>query len=152
MGTFGLFVLRNPMASTIITASICWIQPEKRVDPWEKRFPSLPFSLDQVKRMFDVPGGILFRVKEQGYYLLDNSDNSFKTVRLPADFQFISAPEKGHFFGQSEGAYVTFDLDAKEIRSFRLKDSLTIEGMVPDHEGNYWCLAGRKSWSLIRYD
>jgi signal transduction histidine kinase/DNA-binding response OmpR family regulator/ligand-binding sensor domain-containing protein len=114
------------------------------VDPWEKRFPSLPFSLDQVKRIHDVPGGILFRVKEQGFYLLDNSDNSFKTVRLPADFQFISAPEKGHFFGQSEGAYITFDLDAKEVRSFRLKDSLVIEGMVPDHEGNYWCLAGRK--------
>jgi signal transduction histidine kinase/DNA-binding response OmpR family regulator/ligand-binding sensor domain-containing protein len=125
--------------------SIDLLDPAKEIaSPWEEVFPSLPFLLNQVERLFEVPDGILFLVEEQGYYLLDNS-SSFSPIRLPADFQFISAPESGHFFGQLDNRYVTLDLNGKEIRSIRLRDSLTIYKMVPDDEGNYWCLAGRRS-------
>lgn len=124
--------------------SIDLLEPDKEVVyPWEKGFPSLPFSLDQVERIFGVPGGILFLVDEQEFYLLE-SNSSFKTARLPANFQFISAPEKGHFFGKLGNRYVTLSLDGKEIRAIRLQDSLTIVDMVPDYNGNYWCLAGRR--------
>jgi signal transduction histidine kinase/DNA-binding response OmpR family regulator/ligand-binding sensor domain-containing protein len=119
---------------------------KETVVSWKDAFPSSPFRLDQVKRIFDVPEGILLSVKGQGYYLVDRGQ-SLQTVGLPNDFQFISAPEQGQFFGKLHNQYVTLNRDGEKIRSINLQDSLIITKAVADHKGNYWCIAGKKPLS-----
>ncbi|MCB0639901.1 MAG: hypothetical protein KDC54_24935, partial [Lewinella sp.] len=124
--------------------SIDLLEPAREVvTPWEQAFPDLPFSLEEVERIHGVPGGILLQVEEHGYYLL--KDNSFEPTPFPADFQFISAPEEGHFVGRLADRYVTLDLSGQVVRFFRLADNLAVGRLEADYEGNYWCLVGGRS-------
>jgi signal transduction histidine kinase/DNA-binding NarL/FixJ family response regulator/ligand-binding sensor domain-containing protein len=123
--------------------SIDLLEPtQESVTPWKEAFPELPFSLDAVQRIYGVPGGILFQVDDLGYYLLSGSGSG--PVDLPADFQFISAPEEGQYFGKWADRYVTLTADGRVIRSLRLPDELVVTHMASDYAGNYWCLAGSK--------
>jgi hypothetical protein len=71
------------------------------VRPWEAIFPDPPFSLEQVERLWGVPGGILFLVKEQGYYLLER-DRSFQPLRWPVRFRIYEVTGTRAFFRQIE--------------------------------------------------
>jgi signal transduction histidine kinase/DNA-binding response OmpR family regulator/ligand-binding sensor domain-containing protein len=118
-------------------------QGEDRVDSLETVFPDLPFSVDQVDRLFEVPNGILFALENGDFYLY--SLNGIEKLAFPTDFRFLGSPQSGQFFGQHGRSYVTLDQMGKELMSLRLSEGEVLREVVPDGQGNLWCLAGYKN-------
>ncbi|WP_173021532.1 ATP-binding protein [Lewinella sp. W8] len=123
--------------------SIDLVDPDReRVQSLTAVYPDLPFTLEELERIYSVSEGILFQLADGKYHLLDG--RACRPLPFPRDFGFIGAAGEDIFFGKLGDGYGTLNLKGERTMFVRLPEELIVAHMASDYRGNLWCLAGER--------